>query len=197
MPQGIISASTEMGRDLLLFCSLLTPSAAWLAVAPPFVTPARALRAGWIALEEDSWSFGDADDNVGMATADAMDGEERELSDKEKEIARLRAAEKFMMRDTGDGQCQICSYTYKWEEGASPQVPKKTPFELVPESFTCPTCKSPKAFFDPVQVEVAGFADNQNYGFGTNAMTESQKSGLIFGGLGFFFFLLIGGYALN
>ena len=45
--------------------------------------------------------------------------------------------------------------------------------------------------------EIAGFADNQAYGFGTNTWTESQKSTAIYGGLGLFFLLFIGGYALN
>merc|ERR1719331_2756132 len=64
-----------------------------------------------------------------------------------------------------------------------PMVPKKTPFDLVPDSFACPNCKSPKAFFTPEQIEIAGFADNQTYGFGTNTWTEAQKSNAIFGGL--------------
>ena len=34
------------------------------------------------------------------------------------------------------------------------------------------------------QIEIAGFAENQAYGFGTNTMTEAGKSNLIFGGLG-------------
>ena len=46
------------------------------------------------------------------------------------------------------------------------------------------------------QRQVAGFAENQGYGLGTNSMTEEQKSLLIFGSLGFFFFLFILGYAL-
>lgn len=36
----------------------------------------------------------------------------------------------------------------------------------------------------------------QGYGLGTNAMTEEQKSLLIFGSLGFFFVLFLLGYAL-
>ena len=50
---------------------------------------------------------------------------------------------------------------------------------------------------DPIQVEIAGFAENQAYGFGTNTMTEAGKSNLIFGGLGACFVLLIAGYGLN
>merc|ERR1719261_666973 len=101
------------------------------------------------------------------------------------------------MKDTGDAKCRVSNYKYKWEQGAMPQIPAKTPFELVPDSFTCPSCKAPKAFFDPEQIEIAGFADNQAYGFGTNTSTESQKNVAIFGGLAAFFALFIGGYALN
>merc|ERR1719182_893012 len=185
-------------RVLACFLVLLPLSSAWQAVAAPRLgARVGSQRVGRIALEEDSWSFGDADDEVSTATVEALDNEERELTDKEKEIAALKAAEKFMMKDTGDAQCKTCDYTYKWENGAPPQMPKKTPWELVPDSFACPKCKSPKAFFDPIQIEIAGFADNQAYGFGTNTWTESQKSNVIFGGFAFFFLLLIGGYALN
>ena len=131
-----------------------------------------------------------------QATAEAIEGEEREMTEKEKEIARLRAAEKFMKKDTGNAMCRTCGYKYKWEEGA-PGLPKRTPFELVPESWACPNCKSPKAFFDPEQIEIAGFEENQSYGLGTNTWTEAQKSNAIFGGLAAFFLLFIGGYALN
>merc|ERR1719488_122461 len=106
--------------------------------------------------EEEGFTFGDAEEVTGE-TAVALQTEERELTEKEKEIARLRAAEKFMKKDTGDVTCQTCGYKYKWEDGA-PGLPKRTPFELVPDSWACPNCKSPKAFFDPIQVEIAGFA---------------------------------------
>jgi len=145
--------------------------------------------------DEVTFTFGDAAD-VSDSTAQAVVEEERELTEKEKEIARLRAAEKFIQKETGNAKCQTCGYKYKWEEGAA-GAPKKTPFELLPESWACPNCKSPKAFFDAETIEIAGFADNQEYGFGTNTWTESQKSTAIFGGFAFFFALFIGGYALN
>lgn len=44
---------------------------------------------------------------------------------------------------------------------------------------------------------VAGFAENQNYGLGTNSMTGDQKLLLIYGGLALFFILFLGGYALG
>lgn len=43
----------------------------------------------------------------------------------------------------------------------------------------------------------AGFAENQDYGFGGNSMTEGQKSNLIFGGLFAGFVLLMSGYLLT
>jgi len=188
-------------------CSLLAllalpTTAAWLAAGarPLSAAAMRPLRAGRVcaAEEGETWSFGEVDDaTVSTATAEAIVEEEREMTEKEKEIARLRAAEKFMMKDTGDAICTVCNFKYKWEEGAMPAVPKKTPWELVPDSFVCPQCKSPKAFFNPDQIEIAGFADNQAYGFGTNTWTESQKSGAIFGGLFAFALLLLSGYAMN
>ena len=39
--------------------------------------------------------------------------EERELTEKEKEIARLRAAEVFMRKENGDASCTVCGYKYK------------------------------------------------------------------------------------
>ena len=147
--------------------------------------------------EEVTFDFGDAG-TVSKEASVAVEAAEQEveLTEKQKEIARLRAAEKFMMQDTGNARCRTCSYVYKWEEGA-PGLPKKTPFNIVPDSWACPTCKSPKAFFDPEQIEIAGFADNQAYGIGTNTWTEAQKSNAIFGGLAAFFILFLAGYGLN
>jgi len=146
--------------------------------------------------EEVAFTFGDAVEDVSTSTSAAIVEEEREMTEKEKEIARLRAAEVFIQKETGDATCKTCNYKYKWEQGA-PGLPAKTPFELVPDSWTCPNCKSPKAFFEADTIEIAGFADNQGYGFGTNQWTEAQKSTAIFGGLAAFFLLFIGGYALN
>ena len=183
-------------KEITLFVglSLVQLSSAWMLGAHRTSPLMRPLRAGCVRAE-DSWSFGDADE-VSATTIEAIEVEERELTEKEKEIAALRAAEKFMLQDTGDAKCQTCGYTYKWEQGAA-GLPAKTPFDLVPESWSCPNCKSPRAFFDPIQIEIAGFADNQAYGFGTNTWTESQKSTAIFGGLAAFFALFIGGYAVR
>jgi len=145
--------------------------------------------------EEVVFEFGDAG-GVSAAT-DAAIEEEVELTEQQKENARLRAAEKFMMRDTGNARCTVCSYKYSMEEGAPGTAPRNTPFELLSEKWACPSCGSPKPFFEAEQIEIAGFAENQAYGFGTNTMTEAGKSNLIFGGLGACFVLLIAGYGLN
>jgi len=145
-----------------------------------------------IAEETEGFTFGDGEVSSKMATVIA---EEEEMTEKQKEIARLRAAEKFMKKDTGDAICRVCQYYYKMEDGDG-RIPRNTPFQLLPDNYACVTCGSPKPFFDPVQIEIAGFADNQDYGF-FNGQTEEQKSGLIFGGLFAAFLLLLSGYALN
>ena len=58
-------------------------------------------------------------------------------------------------------------------------------------------CGAEKKLFQSRQLEVAGFAENQGYGLGTNAMTGEQKSLLIFGSLGLFVLLFLLGYAMD
>ena len=68
---------------------------------------------------------------------EALVEEERELTEREKEIARLRAAEKFMMKNTGDAICQTCSYKYQMAEGVQDRaypIQRNTPFEIIPDS---------------------------------------------------------------
>ena len=183
----------------VLLASRVVSADAFAFTGRPALAPHLA-RAAVRAAEKDegvSFEFGDAVGEVSSETGAAVQEEEREMTEREKEIAALKAAEKFMLKETGNARCQTCGYIYKWEEGVKNAVPAKTPFELVPDSFACPNCKSPKAFFDPETVEIAGFADNQAYGFGTNTWTEGQKSNAIFGGFAAFFLLLIAGYGLN
>merc|ERR1711907_541091 len=105
-----------------------------------------------------------------------------------------------MKKDTGDALCTACGYKYQMANGVQDRaypIQRNTPFEIIPDSWACPTCKSPKAFFEPIQVEIAGFEDNQQYGFGGNTLSEGDKSNLIFGGLAFAALLLLSGYGLN
>mmetsp|Transcript_18771 Transcript_18771/g.30434 ORF Transcript_18771/g.30434 Transcript_18771/m.30434 type:complete len:224 (-) Transcript_18771:144-815(-) len=122
------------------------------------------------------------------------------LTDEEKkklkEIEIMREKEKFIQRDTGNAKCTNCGYIY-YKNKETRGVQLGTEFKFVPDNFVCPSCKAPKAYFKPENIEIAGFEDNQEYGIGTNALTEGQKSVLIFGGLFAFFLLFLAGYALN
>lgn len=126
-----------------------------------------------------------------------MENPESEAARKKAEADRLRAAEKFMVVGTGEATCKGCGYEYSPSRG-DPEYPVApgTMFQKLPEDWQCPTCGADKKLFVSKQRQVAGFAENQGYGLGTNAMTEEQKSLLIFGSLGFFFVLFLLGYAL-
>jgi len=187
----------NMVRSVLLLLVGVSSAAAWLAAGVPqrpLATHRSPASVHCIHMkEEEGFTFGEP--QVSESTMQLVE-EEVELTEKQKEIARLKAAEKFMKKDTGDAVCRTCGYQFKMEMGDR-IIPRNTPFQLLPDSYVCPNCNSPKAFFDPVQIEIAGFADNQQYGIGTNTWTESQKSTAIFGGLAFFFLLFLSGYALN
>ncbi|GAB5367360.1 hypothetical protein AAMO2058_001223600 [Amorphochlora amoebiformis] len=117
---------------------------------------------------------------------------------KAKEIARLRAAEKFFRKGTGDFECVECQFVYKAENGDPESlIAKGTAFEDLPEDWLCPVCGQPKDTFEEQGKIVAGFAENQGYGFGTNSLTEGQKSALIYGSLAAFFALFLLGYKMN
>ena len=77
------------------------------------------------------------------------------------------------------------------------RIPPPASIQSLPEDWQCPVCGAEKSMFQSRQREVAGFAENQGYGLGTNTMTGEQKSLLIFGSLGFFFFLFLLGYTMN
>ena len=48
-------------------------------------------------------------------------------------------------------QCQMCGYIYDPEKGdPSRNIPPGTPFEELPEDWTCPSCGAPKAAFKPL-----------------------------------------------
>lgn len=54
-----------------------------------------------------------------------------EADRKADEIERLRAAEKFMTKGTGEGECQACGYNYTPSAGDDEYpVPKGTRFEV-------------------------------------------------------------------
>lgn len=127
-----------------------------------------------------------------------LDPETRKLKEKQAENERLRAAEKFMEIDEGKFECQACGYVYEPEKGDKfAGIQAGTEFSKLPENFSCPACRSPKSQFKNIRKVIAGFADNQKYGFGGNSLTGGQKNLLIFGLLGFAVILLLSGYFLE
>lgn len=111
---------------------------------------------------------------------------------------RRRLEEKFAVLNTGIYECRSCGYRYDEAAGdpAYP-VPPGLPFSKLPEDWRCPTCGAAQSFFESKSVEIAGFAQNQQFGLGGNTLTSGQKAVLIYGGLflGFVFFL--SGYFLQ
>jgi rubredoxin len=128
-----------------------------------------------------------------------LDPEEAERVRKKREADALRAAERFMERDEGNYACSSCGYVYTPRTGeAFLGIPPGTRFEDIDErTFQCPVCRSPKSAFQSSTTVVAGFAMNQKYGLGANALTPGQKNALIFGGLFTAFLLLLSGYLLS
>mmetsp|Transcript_39313 Transcript_39313/g.57826 ORF Transcript_39313/g.57826 Transcript_39313/m.57826 type:complete len:180 (-) Transcript_39313:932-1471(-) len=127
-----------------------------------------------------------------------LDPESKKIKEKQAENEKLRAAEKFMQVDEGKFECQACGYVYEPEKGDKfAGIQPGTEFNQLTENFSCPACRSPKSQFKNIKKVIAGFADNQKYGFGGNSLTGGQKNLLIFGFLGFSFLLLLSGYFLE
>ncbi|KAF7137430.1 hypothetical protein RHSIM_Rhsim07G0175800 [Rhododendron simsii] len=97
---------------------------------------------------------------------------------------KRRLEEKFAVLNTGIYECKSCGYKYDEAAGdpAYP-VPPGMQFSKLPEDWRCPTCGAAKTFFESKSVEIAGFAQNQQFGLGGNTLTSGQKAVLIYGGL--------------
>mmetsp|Transcript_19416 Transcript_19416/g.29099 ORF Transcript_19416/g.29099 Transcript_19416/m.29099 type:complete len:203 (+) Transcript_19416:139-747(+) len=121
--------------------------------------------------------------------------------EKQKRADELRAQEVFIKRSTGIHKCSVCDWEYDEKKGDSymigGMIKPGTPFSELPSNYRCPTCRASKDNFVEVTEEIPGFEVNQGYGFGGNSMTSGQKNGIIFGGLGLFFFLFLAGYGLS
>lgn len=129
---------------------------------------------------------------------DVIENPDSEFAQKKSVADRLRAAEKFMVVGSGNATCSNCRYEYSPEKGdPSFPVPRGVMWMDLPSDYICPTCGAPKDKFQSNMKVVAGFAENQKYGLGTNSMTGSQKSLLIYGALAVFFVLFIAGYGLE
>merc|ERR1712224_1073916 len=95
------------------------------------------------------------------------------------EADRLREAEKWFTVGGGSAVCSSCRYEYE------------------PEKGDCPICGVGKNKFTANDKVVAGFAENQTYGLGTNSWTEGQKLAIIYGSIAFFVFVFLSGYLLG
>jgi rubredoxin len=130
-----------------------------------------------------------------------VDAATRLALEKQRKADLLRSQEVFMKRSTGIHQCSNCGWEYSPEKGDSfligGMIKPGVAFEDLPSNWRCPTCRSSKDGFKEVVETIPGFEVNQGYGFGTNSMTTGQKNALIWGGIGGFFLLFIGGYALS
>ncbi|KAI4302982.1 hypothetical protein MLD38_038666 [Melastoma candidum] len=111
---------------------------------------------------------------------------------------KRRLEEKFAVLNTGIYECRSCGYKYD-ESLGDPSYPiaPGLQFDKIPDDWRCPTCGAAKSFFESKSVEIAGFAQNQQFGFGTNTLTSGQKAVLIYGSLLLFFILFLSGYFLQ
>lgn len=139
-----------------------------------------------------------ADPSTEPSKGQELENPDSEVARKRAEAERLRAAEKFMVIGSGTAECKGCGYQYKPENGDPDfPVPKGVLFQDLPEDYVCPICGAAKGKFESRVKVVAGFAENQQYGLGTNSMTGNQKLLLIYGALLAFVLLFLSGYALD
>lgn len=97
-------------------------------------------------------------------------------------------------------ECLSCGYFYEPTKGDSvAKVAANTPFSQLPSSWRCPVCGARQDRFENIgpKEKPSGFKENLGYGIGVNLMTPTQKSLLIFGGLGIAFLLMLSLYGLN
>lgn len=123
--------------------------------------------------------------------------EEKYKREKLAEIAERKAAEVFVVRNTGKYECQSCGYVYDVAVGMpSKGIAAGTPWESI-EKIRCPQCGASKKYFVGETEEISGFKENLKYGLGGNSLTAGQKSNLIFGGLFLGFIVFMSGYLLE
>ncbi|THU67009.1 hypothetical protein C4D60_Mb05t20160 [Musa balbisiana] len=116
----------------------------------------------------------------------------------EKKLDPRRLEERFAVLNTGIYECRSCGYRYNEAAGdPSYPIPPGFQFEKLPDDWRCPTCGAAKSFFESKSVEIAGFAQNQQFGLGGNSLTSGQKALLIYGGLLLGFLFFISGYFLQ
>jgi rubredoxin len=141
------------------------------------------------------------DDEADPMEEEQIDAATRLQMEKARRADELRAQEVFMKKSTGIHKCNNCDWEYDETKGdkmmIGGMVQPGTKFEDLASNWRCPVCRASKDSFTEMVEEIPGFEVNQGYGFGTNSWTAGQKNLAIFGGLGLFFVLFLGGYALS
>ncbi|GMJ08967.1 hypothetical protein HRI_004565900 [Hibiscus trionum] len=121
-----------------------------------------------------------------------------EPSGEDEKFDKRRLKEKFAVLNTGIYECRSCGFKYDEAVGdPSYPIPPGFQFDKLPDDWRCPTYGAAQSFFQSKSVEIAGFAQNQQYGLGGNTLTSGQKALLIYGTLFFFFMLFLSGYFLQ
>lgn len=132
------------------------------------------------------------------AAAETESTQQQEDEDGGPKLDPRRFEEKFAVLNTGVHECQSCGYRYDQAAGdPSYPVPPGLPFAQLPDDWRCPTCGAAQSFFESKSVEIAGFAQNQQFGLGGNSLTSGQKGLLIYGSLLIGFLFFISGYFLQ
>ncbi|CAL5002812.1 unnamed protein product [Urochloa decumbens] len=132
------------------------------------------------------------------AQQDAAGVQPEEEDDGGPKLDPRRFEEKFAVLNTGIHECRSCGYRYDQAAGdPSYPVPPGLPFAQLPDDWRCPTCGAAQSFFEIKSVEIAGFAQNQQFGLGGNSLTSGQKGLLIYGSLLLGFLFFISGYFLQ
>ncbi|KAL5981699.1 hypothetical protein ACLOJK_015762 [Asimina triloba] len=130
---------------------------------------------------------------------EALQATESPPTDEEKkQFDPRRLEERFAVLNTGIYECRSCGYKYDETVGdPSYPIPPGLSFSKLPDDWRCPTCGAAQTFFESKRVEIAGFAQNQQFGLGGNTLTSGQKALLIYGSLFFAFLLFLSGYFLQ
>ncbi|PIN08317.1 hypothetical protein CDL12_19110 [Handroanthus impetiginosus] len=185
--------ATSIARPALTFFTLPTPSSQkpFLNSHPAFLKPLHRPRT-FTSIK----SIDVSKEDQSVSKEEQPVSSEKE--EPEKKFDKRRLEEKFAVVNTGIYECRSCGYKYDEATGdPSYPIPPGLPFERLPEDWRCPTCGASQSFFENKSMEIAGFAQNQQFGFGGNTLTSGQKALLIYGGLLLGFLLFLSGYFLQ
>ncbi|OAB58278.1 rubredoxin [Phormidium willei BDU 130791] len=129
-----------------------------------------------------------------------MDTQESNELQPEQEPQREQTEQQASPPERDRYECLACGYVYEPQLGDdNGNVPAGTPFAEVPDRWRCPVCGARKQSFANVGPKgtASGFKENFSYGLGVNTLTPTQKTLLIFGGLGLGVLFMLSLYGLG